>query len=70
MKTFAAIVIGSAETQMRVYELGARTEMREIDCISASINLGIDAYSEGMLDAEKVQELVTVLKEFKSIMET
>ena len=70
MKTFAAIVIGSAETQMRVYELGARTEMREIDCISASINLGIDAYSEGMLDADKVQELVTVLKEFKSIMES
>ncbi len=69
VKLFGAIVIGSMETEMKIFELSARKGMKEIDCVSARIHLGVDAYSKGRLDVEKVEELCTVLKEFKQIME-
>ena len=69
VKTFAAIVIGSAETEMRVYEYTARRKMKEIDCISDRLNLGVDAYSLGRLDPKKVKDLCEILKEFRTIME-
>ena len=70
IKTFAAIVIGSAETEMRIYELSSHSGMKEIDRISTRINLGADAYSEGELTSGKVNELVEVLRELKGIMES
>lgn len=69
VKLFAAIVIGSTETEMKIFELSARRGMKEIDCISTRINLGVDAYSKGQLAVEKVKELCQVLKEFKTVME-
>lgn len=69
VKLFGAIVIGSMETELKIFELSARKGMKEIDCVSARIHLGVDAYSKGRLDVEKVEELCTVLKEFKQIME-
>ena len=69
VKTFAAIVIGSAETEMRVYEYTARRRMKEIDCISARLNLGVDAYALGRLDPKKVKDLCVILKEFRTIMD-
>lgn len=66
---FGAIVIGSMETEMKIFELSPRKGMKEIDCVSARIHLGVDAYSKGRLDVEKVEELCRVLKEFKQIME-
>lgn len=68
-KLFAAIVIGSTETEMKIFELSARKGMKEIDCISTRINLGVDAYSSGRLNVEKVEELCRVLKDFKNIMD-
>lgn len=69
MKVFAAIVIGSTETEMKIFELSPRKGMKEIDCINTRINLGLEAYSQGKLAVEKVEELCRVLKEFKVIME-
>ena len=68
VKLFSAIVIGSTETEMKVFELSQGRGMREIDCISTRLNLGVDAYSIGKLDVEKVEELCLVLKEFKTTM--
>ena len=70
VNTFAAIMIGSAETEMRIYEISARSGMKEIECISAKLNLGVDAYNEGELDAEKIRELVDVLREYRTIMDS
>ena len=47
VKLFAAVVIGSTETEMKIFELSPRKGMREIDCVSTRINLGVDAYSKG-----------------------
>ena len=69
VKLFAAIVIGSVETEMRIYELNPRKGMKELDCIRTRLALGEDAYSDRELDPAKVQELIVVLKEFKGIME-
>ena len=69
VKTFAAIVIGSAETEMRVYEFNSQHKMRQIDCVSTRINLGEDAYARGVLDPQKVAKLCEVLKQYKTLME-
>lgn len=69
VKLFAAIVIGSVETELKIYELSSRKGMKQIDCINTRINLGVDAYSKGQLAVGKVEELCQVLKEFKTIME-
>ena len=69
LKTYAAILIGSVETEMRIYEFSARRGMKEIDCIGRRINLATSAYSKGMLDMDKVEELCAVLKDFKTTMD-
>ena len=69
VKIFAAIVIGSAETEMRIYELKSGKGMREIDRVSTPISLGADAYSDKKLDQEKIMELCAVLRSFSNIME-
>ena len=68
-KLFAAIVIGSAETELRVYDFTSQHKMRQIDCVSSRLALGEDAYSRGVLDPAKVAKLCEILKEFKTIME-
>ena len=69
VKTFAAIVIGSAETEMRIYELSPRKGMKQIDCVTARLNLGAEAYSIGRLDMGKVDELCRILQSYRAIME-
>ncbi len=68
-KYFAAIVIGSSETEMRIYEFNSKKEMKEIDCVTTRIMLGVDAYSDHRLDQESVKSLCEVLRSFKQIME-
>ena len=69
VKTFAAIMIGSAETEMRIYEYTPQKKMRQIDCVSTRINLGEDAYTYGRLDPGKVAHLCEVLSGYKTLME-
>lgn len=69
VKLFASIVIGSTQTELKVFELSNRKGMKELDCVNSRINLGVDAYSRGQLAVEKVEELCQVLKEFKQIMD-
>lgn len=69
-KIFAAIVIGSVETEMRIYELSARKGMKVLESIRTRIALGADAYSDQTLEPSKVKELCRVLKEFREIFES
>lgn len=70
MKCFAAIDIGSFELCMKIYELGARGAMKEIDHIRHRIELGTDTYNTGKISRERVDELCNHLLEFKRIMKT
>ena len=65
---FAAIVIGSGDTELRIYEYTAKRGMREVDCVSKRLNLGAEAYRTGRLDVKKVDELCRILNSFREIM--
>ena len=69
-KLFAAIDVGSYELSMKIYELAAGKEWRQIDYIRHRIDLGSDSYSKGSLSYERMDELCHVLREFKKIMDT
>ncbi|MCD8337275.1 MAG: exopolyphosphatase [Lachnospiraceae bacterium] len=68
LKTFAAVSIGSAVTEMKVFEFTQRRSMREIECISTRINLGLDVYEQGRISREHIDELCDVLNDFKRTM--
>lgn len=68
MKTFAAIDVGSYELGMKIFEFTGKNRMKEIDHICHKIDLGTETYATGKLRYEKVDELCTVLKEYKDIM--
>ena len=68
-RTFAAIVIGSTETEMKVFEFETRKGIREIDWVSRRLNLGLDAYTLGRISQENINDLCETLRDFKRIME-
>ncbi len=70
IKTFAAIMVGSYETSMKIFEFVGKKKMREIDCIRQKIELGTDTYATGKISYGRVDELCAVLLEFQKIMNT
>ncbi|MCM1056324.1 MAG: HD domain-containing protein [Firmicutes bacterium] len=67
-RTFAAIVVGSFELTMKIFEFSGKNTMREIDCVSRRLALGSDTYAHGKISNEKLDELCRTLKEFGGIM--
>ena len=68
-RTFAAIGIGSTETEMKIFEFETRKGMREIDWVSRRLNLGLDAYTLGRISQENINDLCETLNDFSRIME-
>ncbi|MCC8136564.1 MAG: exopolyphosphatase [Clostridiales bacterium] len=68
VKTFAAVSIGSAVTEMKIFEFTQKRVMREMECVSTRINLGLDVYEQGRISREHVDELCAVLNDFKRTM--
>lgn len=69
-QTFGAIYIGSYEVRLKIFELASKKKIRAIDEIRSRVNLGNDAFTQGAIGYEIVDELCDVLKEFKSIMQS
>ncbi len=69
VKLFASILIGSTETEMKLFEISSRKGFHLIDCLSCRIDLGNDAYERGTLSTAKVERLVETLIEYRTIME-
>ena len=70
IKMFAAIAIGSTVTEMKIFELGGRKAMKEIESVSARLNIGLDAYSMGHISSEKIEDLCEVLNDFRRTMQS
>lgn len=70
MKIFAAIDVGSYELSMKLFEFSGKNEMKEIDLVRHSIDLGTDSYGTGKISQEKVDDLCRVLNEFHKIMDS
>lgn len=64
MKTFAAILVGSSELELKVYEISKKIGIRELDHVRYMIELGSDTYSQGKISSDTVSELCHVLKNF------
>ena len=69
LKTFAAVSIGSAATEMKIFEFVSRNVMKEVDWISIRLGLGLDAYTMGRISSHNVEELCRVLRDFVRIMD-
>ncbi len=67
-RLFAAVSIGSAVTEMKIFEFTQEKSMKEVECISTRINLGLDVYEQGRISREHVDELCDVLTDFKRTM--
>ncbi len=69
MKSFAAIYIGSYELSLKIFELAAKKEIREVDHVRHRIALGRDVYASGQIGYELVDEMCEVLQGFAGIMQ-
>lgn len=69
VKLFASIMIGSTETEMKLYEISARKGFHMFDCLSCRIDLGNDAYERDTLTTAKMERLIETLTEYRQIME-
>ena len=66
----AAIDVGSYEISMKIYELGTRKGVRELDHVRCRIDLGSESYATGRLGTAHVNEICGILNEFGSVMKT
>lgn len=64
----AAIDVGSYEISMKVYELGGRKGVRELDHVRYRVDLGSESYATGRLGRKHVGEICRILNEFRQIM--
>jgi exopolyphosphatase/guanosine-5'-triphosphate,3'-diphosphate pyrophosphatase len=68
-KLFSAIDVGSYELCMKVFELGGKNGIKEIDCVRHRIDIGNDTFHTGMISHDKMDELCEIMKGFRKIME-
>lgn len=64
---FAAVEVASYEVSMKIYALSQKS-MKEINYVRHRIELGKDAYHFGKISNEHVEELCSVLVDFKNMM--
>lgn len=70
MKLFAAIDVGSYELGMKIFEMGGKNGIREIDYIRHRIDLGNDTFYTGMIGYDRMEELIRILNGFVKIMDS
>ncbi len=69
-RLFAAIDVGSYELEMKIFEMGAKSGIREIDHVRRRIDLGDDTFHTGLISYSKMDELCDILKGFVDVMNT
>lgn len=70
VKLFAAIDVGSYELTCKIYEYTVKRDMREIDTVRYSLDLGSESFAHKKFSKEKINELCQVLLSFKEVMDT
>ena len=68
--TFAAIYIGTYDVSLKVFEFMDKKKFHQVDHIRARLDLGSDAFAEGRIGYERVEELCETLAQFKEIMDS
>ena len=68
--TFAAIYIGTYDVSLKVFEFLEKKKVHQVDHIRSRLDLGQDAFGEGSIGYEHVEELCDTLAQFKEIMQS
>ena len=68
--TFAAIYIGTYDVSLKVFEFLDKKKVHQVDHIRSRLDLGQDAFGEGSIGYEHVEELCDTLAQFKEIMQS
>lgn len=68
-RMFAAIDVGSYELNLKIVEFIDK-QMRIIENVRYPLDLGTDSYAKRKISADKVSELIRILKEFAGIMKS
>ncbi len=66
--TYAAIVIGSTELTMKIYNTSRQRGIRELTHVRHHLPLGTETYSRSFISYQTTDEICTVLNDFKRIM--
>ena len=67
--TYAAIVIGSKNLLMKIYEISQTNGIREIDRLCHEYELGKEAYGSGRISFSQIEEIADVLNHYLQHME-
>ena len=67
---FAAIEVGSYELEMKIYEIGGKNGINEIDRIAHVIELGKNSFNEKYINFDVIDEVCEVLYDFCKIMKS
>lgn len=67
---FAAIEVGSYEVEMKIFEIGGRNGIKEIDRVAHLVELGKNSYNEKYIDFDVIDEVCDVLYDFRGIMKS
>lgn len=67
---FAAIEVGSYEMEMKIFEIGGKNGVKEIDRIAHVIELGKNSYNEKYIHFDVIDEVCEVLYDFCKIMKS
>lgn len=70
IKTFAAIDVGSFEVSLKIVEFSGKNLSKVLEHIRRRIDLGGDAYVDGKIGSDRLDELCRTLNEFSAIMKT
>ncbi|MCR4628333.1 HD domain-containing protein [[Clostridium] aminophilum] len=69
MKMFAAIDVGSFDTEIAIYEISEEHGIRKIDHVRRQLTIGRDTYNDGKISLPVMRELIRVLEQFRERMD-
>lgn len=69
MKMFAAIDVGSFDTEIAIYEISEEHGIRKIDHVRRQLTIGRDTYNDGRISLPVMRELIRVLEQFRERMD-
>lgn len=70
VQTVAVIDIGTSAIRMGVADTDAKAEIRSLENVQKPVRLGKDVFTNGRISNETMRECITILKNFKTILET
>ena len=69
-EVFAAIDVGSYELGMKVFELSGKRGLNELDHVVHRLDLGSETYASGHIPEARIAQLISILKEFRTVMDS